>query len=68
MFDIDDEIFCFMLDGELGVFVNIGNILVVSVKVVVNVDYEIENWSSIYFVELFYKESGMLIIEWDISV
>lgn len=57
MLDIDDEIFCFLLDGEFGVLVNMGNIFVVSVKVGVNVDYEMENWSSLYFVEMLYKES-----------
>lgn len=56
--DTDDEIPRFRLDGELGVLINTGNTSAASVKAAVNSDYETENWSSIYFAELLYKESG----------
>lgn len=65
--DTDDEIPRFTLDGELGVLVNTGNTSAASVKAAVNADHETENWSSVYFAELLYKESGTANTQRDIS-
>lgn len=65
--DADDEVPRFTLDGELGVLVNTGNTSAASVKAAVNADHETENWSSVYFAELLYKESGTATTERDIS-
>lgn len=55
--NVDDEIPRFNLDGELGVLVNTGNTSAASVKAGINADHETENWSSLYFAEMLYKES-----------
>ncbi|MHC6646158.1 DUF481 domain-containing protein [Alteromonas sp. HB246098] len=65
--DADDEIPRFTLDGELGVLLNTGNTSAASVKAAVNADHETENWSSVYFAELLYKESGTPTTERDVS-
>ncbi len=65
--DTDDEIPRFTLDGELGILVNTGNTSAASVKAAVNSDHETENWSSVYFAELLYKESGTPTTERDVS-
>jgi putative salt-induced outer membrane protein len=54
---VDDEIPRFNLDGELGVLVNTGNTSATSLKAGINADHETENWSSLYFAEMLYKES-----------
>ncbi len=64
---IDDEIPRFTLDGELGMLVNTGNTSAASIKAAVNADHETESWSSLYFAELLYKESGTPTTERDVS-
>lgn len=65
--DADDEIPRFTLDGELGVLLNTGNTSASTIKAAVNADHETENWSSLYFAELLYKESGTPTTERDVS-
>lgn len=65
--DTDDEIPRFNLDGELGVLINTGNTSAASVKAAVNADHETQNWTSVYFAELLYKESGTATTKRNIS-
>ncbi|BFT29496.1 DUF481 domain-containing protein [Alteromonas sp. D210916BOD_24] len=65
--DTDDEIPRFSLDGELGLLINTGNTSAASVKAAINADHETESWSSLYFAELLYKESGTPTTRRDVS-
>lgn len=63
----DDKIPHFSLDGELGALVNTGNTSAASIKAGLNADHETENWSSVYFTEMLYKESAVYGEEREIS-
>ncbi|MEC8231411.1 MAG: DUF481 domain-containing protein [Pseudomonadota bacterium] len=65
--DTDDEIPRFSLDGELGILLNSGNTSAASIKAAVNADHETQQWSSLYFAELLYKESGTATTDREVS-
>ena len=57
----------FSLDGELGVLVNTGNTSAASIKAGINADHETPNWSSVYLIEMLYKESATVGEKRDVS-